>query len=67
MPDKARQYSDRYKDFYIDEGSNGERYFIGAELVSQEVFIQRRDKECGHRWQEQRHKKICIDCGKVRP
>lgn len=47
-------------DFYIDESPNGERYFIEADLVSQEEFIKRRVKECGHRWGN--HDR-CIDCG----
>jgi hypothetical protein len=48
-----------HKDFYIDKSPDGMKYYIDAELVPHSVFLERRSKECSHRWDAGR----CKDCG----
>lgn len=51
------------REFYIDESSNGERYFIDGNLVSQKEFTKRRHKECVHVGGKAQFYEFCQNCG----
>jgi hypothetical protein len=54
-------------DFFIDESPrhspyrSGKQYFIDGILVSRQEFVNRREKECSHRYGESGYDR-CIDC-----
>jgi len=55
------------KDFFIDKDPSGKgryedglRYFIDGVLVNRTDFMERRDRECAHRWDAD----VCVDCHK---